>query len=178
MPKNAQNFDCDNYFDTLPRIMMKESQLINYIVPHARNHLQNSLWKKIKILHQYKHKALSMKAPQNGTKTIEEAIREVDIFKSYRRGILDIEDFFNKQSRKFIDKLKLDLKQLRKKTNNTNGQHDQKNNNNLHYQFMELFLNQMKDFDREFNNELERIIPIIFPVLNRNEFYHGGIFEY
>lgn len=140
---------------------MHNPKLIEFIVPHARNHLQNLLWIAINSLHHNKHQAISLQVPQHNNKTIDEEIIEAKIFQKYREAILDIEFFFNLESKKFIDELEQSMDDVNRRMKNKS---DKVKKEFLSKQIQQ-FSSEIKVFEQNLHSEYRRIIPIQFPIL-------------
>lgn len=151
-----------NYNETVPRLMSDVS-MMEFIVAHAENHLQNLQWMALKGLHINKRNVVN--AMPNEKNSIKYYERVANIFTNYRRGVLNMEYCFNEQSKIFINKLKKRLNEAKNQIQN------ETNNTYISEVYSNEFVNKMFEFDALFKNEYNRIIPIIFP---ENENIHGN----
>lgn len=147
--------DCSNYDETAPKIM-SEAAWFDFLLPHAENHLQVLKWTTIQKL--FQHKLYAINAQPAGF------IDGVGIIlHNYRRGEADIEYFYNKQSRIFLNKLKNSIDKVKKQLK---GQ-SQFKRKNITATYANQFVREMNEFHEYFTGEYNRIIPIIFPVHQR-----------
>lgn len=144
---------------------MSDVSLVEFVVPHAENHIENLEWVALQGLHNQKRSAISaMPFVENSINYYE---RVAKIFTNFRKGVLNMEYFYNKESKVFIEKLKDSLKEAKKQLSERNTNTKQRH---LSEEYANQLIYEMADFEQVFKDEYNRIIPIVFPnsVSNNN----------
>lgn len=146
-----QQVNCSNYNETAPLIMSKVSYF-DYLLPHAKNHLEVLKWTTIQKLHQHKRDAISIQ--------LADSFDQVgNILVNYRKGESDIEYFFTTKSRAFMNKLENSIRKAKKQLKGLS----QFKRKNITLMYANQFLEEIREFTHIFTDEYDRIIPIIFP---------------
>lgn len=143
--------DSSDINETIP-LIMADSSYFDFLLHHAKNHLEVLKWTTIQKLHQHKRDAIRVRL--GGT------FDEVgNILVNYRKGESDIEYFFTTKSRQFMNKLKKGIRKAKKQLQGLS--HSDGKNVTLTY--TNRFLSEIREFTHIFTDEYNRIIPIIFP---------------
>lgn len=138
-------------------LLMADTSLFDFVIPHAQNHLESLEWTAITDL--YEHKRDAVEGIPNKDYSTDSYVRMAAIFGSYRKGVLDMELFFHQKSTSFLNKLKNSLYKAKKEIKGKSTFQKKK----ICQRYTEQFLHEMDEFDEMYKNEYKRIIPIVFP---------------